>query len=43
MLPSMIFEVKLDEIQNVRLHNVSSHINLYQNQFINECARKNFP
>ena len=24
----------------LRLHNISIHINVYQNRFINECARK---
>ena len=24
----------------LRIHNISIHINFYQNQFINECARK---
>ena len=26
----------------LRIYNISIHINFYQNQFINECVRKNF-
>ena len=26
----------------MRIHNISIHINFYQNRFINECVRKNF-
>ena len=26
----------------LRIHNVSTHINFYQNRFINECVRKTF-
>ena len=29
-------------LNNLRIHNVSIRIDLHQNQFINECARKNF-
>jgi hypothetical protein len=28
-------------MQNLRLHNENIHRNIYQNRFINECARKN--
>ena len=38
--PSMTFEVILIKMKYLCLHNISIHINLYQNWFINECARK---
>ena len=34
------FEVILLEMKYLRIHNISIHINFYQNRFINECARK---
>ena len=36
----MTFEVILDFLNSLRLHNVSIHRDFEQNQFINECARK---
>ena len=36
----MTFKVILNLIKNVCILNVSIHINFYENQFINECARK---
>ena len=36
----MTFEVILHFKKNMRHLNVSIHRNYYQNQFINECARK---
>ena len=36
----MTSEVILYQTKKMGLHIVSIHINLYQNQFINECARK---
>ena len=38
--PTMTFEVLLISIKYLRIHNVSIHINFYQNQFINKCVRK---
>ena len=38
----MTFEVILIEIKYLRIHNISVHINFYQNRFINESVRKNF-
>ena len=38
----MTVEVILNKIIYLRIHNVSIHINLYQNQFINKCVEKNF-
>ena len=29
-------------LKNLRFNNISIHRNFYQNQFINECGRKNF-
>ena len=40
--PSMTFEVILIKRKYLRIHNISIHIIFYQNQFINECVRKNF-
>ena len=40
--PSMTFEVILIEIKYLRIHNISVHINFYQNRFTNESVRKNF-
>ena len=39
---SMTFEVILIKMKYLRIHNISIHIILYQNRFINECVRKNF-
>ena len=36
MWPSMTFEVILDLMKSLRLHNSSIHTNHYQNRFINE-------
>ena len=36
----MTFEVILDFMKKLCLHNVSSHRNFEQNRFVNECARK---
>ena len=36
----MTVEVILIKIKYLRINNISIHINFYQNQFINECARK---
>ena len=36
----MTFEVILYFIKSLLLHNVNIHINLYQNRFMNEYARK---
>ena len=36
----MTFEVILDFMKNLRLHNVSIHRNFEQNWFINECDTK---
>ena len=41
-LPLMTFEVILIKIKYLRIHNVSIHINFYQNRFINEYVKKNF-
>ena len=30
------------KIKSKRIHNISVHINFYQNRFINESVRKNF-
>ena len=38
----MTFEGILFEIKYLRIHNISIHINFYQNQFRNESVRKNF-
>ena len=38
----MTFEVILIEIKYLRIHNISVHINFYQNRFIIESVRKNF-
>ena len=38
----MTFEVILIEIKYLLIHNISVHINFYQNRFINESVRKNF-
>ena len=38
----MTVEVILKNMKYWRIHNVSIHINVYQNRFINECVRKNF-
>jgi hypothetical protein len=38
--PSMTFGVILIKMKYLRIHNI--HIIFYQNQFINECVRKNF-
>ena len=38
----MIFDVILNQMKYLRIHNVNIHINLYQNRFRNEWARKNF-
>ena len=38
----MTVEVILNKTKYFRVHNVSIHINFYQNRFINECVRKNF-
>ena len=38
----MTAEVILKKIKYLRIHNVSIHINFYQNRFINECVRKIF-
>ena len=32
----------LNKIKYLRIHNISIHINFYQNLFINQCVRKNF-
>ena len=42
LLPSMTFEVILIEMKYLRIHNISVHINVYQNLFINESVRRNF-
>ena len=34
----MTVEVILNKIKYLRIHNVSIHINFYQNQLINECV-----
>ena len=36
----MTIEVILNKIKYLRIHNVSIHINFYQNRLINECFRK---
>ena len=36
----MTFEVILIKMKYLCLYNVSIHIKFYQNQFVNECARK---
>ena len=38
----MTFEGILLEMKYLRIHNISIHINLYQNRFKNESVRKNF-
>ena len=38
----MTVEVILNKIEYLRIHNVSIHIDFYQNRFINECVRNNF-
>ena len=40
--PSMTFKVIFIKIKYLRIHNISIHINFYQNRLINECVRKNF-
>ena len=39
-VPFVTFEVILNFIKNLHLHNVSIHTNFYQNRFINEYDRK---
>jgi len=39
----MANEVKPHLMKNLRLNNFSIHINLHQNRFVNECARKILP
>ena len=41
MWHSMTSEVILHFMKNLCIHTVSIHRNVYQNWFINECARKN--
>ena len=36
----MTVKVILHKMKYLRIHNVSIHIDFYQNQFINECFRK---
>ena len=38
----MTVKVILNKMKYLRIHNVSIHINFYQNRFINECVRKTF-
>ena len=38
----MTFVVIPHLMKKLCIHNISIRVNLYQNQFINECARKNF-
>ena len=38
----MIVKVKLNKMKYLPIHNVSIHINFYQNRFLKECVRKNF-
>ena len=38
----MTAEVILNKMKYLCIHDVSVHINFYQNRFINECVRKNF-
>ena len=38
----MTVEVIIDKIKYLHIHNVSIHINLYQNRFKNECVRRLF-
>ena len=42
MGPSMTFEVILNQIEYLRINNVSIHTDFYKNRFLNECARKKF-
>ena len=39
----MTFEVILNLKKYLCIHNVTIHINIYQNQFIDEFVKKNFP
>ena len=41
MLPSMTFEVILNLMKDLCVHNVSNHRFFYQNDFTNKCAREN--
>ena len=36
----LTFEVILIEMKYLWMHNITIHINSYQNRFINECVRK---